>query len=799
MTKKISLNKFLLLSAFLSSFLGLVISVFFKFSSLSAAISTEMTRNTIILIVTLLAVILYTLLLLKKKEILLPKGKLTKSLLFLFPFLVLLSSFFSGEVFFSLFGKHVYIQSGLTYLAIFCLVFITASYVKYFKRLTWSLLILGSLFVTIPAILASILSKIGLINFASKLTFLIENWDVVSVASAIIIILALIYFETIASTKSQKTLSLVLVLLHLILVSFIIIPDIWYALALSSLFVLLFTKITNRFSEESSGKRIKFFQRISFYVFLISVLFSILFIFSSGPTAKLAQSYSTFTNRISGVNYGFIKPNIDLSFRLITSQLAKGKVFGSGPANFYRVWQQEKPQEVIDSSYWGVEFSSSFSAVTTLAVTLGVLGLIFILAIIILPTTKVFSEIKKISSSKEDFELNQEEMFYALATGTFFIFSVFLMLFFANVNISILVFAIALALVLGMFFKWEERKISKLHTFISLVFVLLFLFGIILTFNRIRSVYITNNALRSYGETTDIVKLEKDLTRAAKVFQNNDYGHRLLTQFYLFNTGLILNSTSTDVEQLQKDVLTSINKAVVSAETAINIDKKDFNNYISLGSVYAYLMNFDQQNKEQDYERAKLAYNTAVSLYPKNPSLYLNLADLEYSYNQSGTSTAATLQKSLEIKSNYSTAYYLFSQLAAQNNDRELALNYAAMAIQADPQNIEAYLQYGILTLNKGDLTQDDLNQAYTAFVSVLTLDPNNIVAAYYLAITYTVVEEYDKAYELIDILNKILPGDKNIEELKNFLLTTNEVQGGRDQNVETSSATSTQETTLEN
>lgn len=771
MTKKISWNRVLLFLSFLLSFLGLIFSIFYKFSSSTSLISPEMVRNTTLLIITTLAVALYSILIFKKKEILLPENKIAKILLFVFPILILLISFLTADFFDSFFGKYVYLQSGLTYFALFCLVLIVASYTKHFKRLTWGVLTLGSLLVTLPSILALILAKFEVFNLAGKLIFFVENWDIVATASAVIVILALIYFETIASTKAQRVFSLMLILLHLVLISFILIPDIWYALAFSSLFILLFTK---------KSKKVKIFKTATFYVFLISFLFSLMFIFSSGPTSKLNQDYSTFANQVSGINYGFIKPNINLSLGLIKSELIKGRIFGSGPANFYKVWQQEKPQSVIDSSYWSVEFSSSFSTITTLAVTFGVIGLLFILAILILPTVKVFKGVKRIkfkNEDGEDLEFNQEELFYLLATATLFIFSVFLMIFFANINIATFVFALALALVLGTFYQWKRYEVSKPYNLITLIAFLLLLFGTILSINRIRSVYITNNALINYRNNGDIVQMEKDLTKSTNLVQRNDGGYRLLSQFYLFKAGVISNSTSTDKALLQEEVIASINNAVSFAEKAIKIDSQDFNNYLSSGSVYVYLMNLDKQNKDSNYQKAKELYTTAISLYPKNPSLYLTLANLEYSYNQNSTSTLEAIQQSLNTKSNYSEAYNLFSQLAAQNNNQELALEYATKAIQSDSQNVEAYLQYGILILNKGELTQDELNQAYTAFVSALTLDSNSVPAAYYLAVTYTIAKEYDKAYELVDILSRILPDDESVQELKATLLNTKKVQ----------------------
>lgn len=797
MTKKISWNSVLLFLSFLLSFLGLIFSIFYKFSSATSLISSEMVRNTTLLIITTLAVALYSILIFKKKEILLPENKVAKTLLFAFPILILLISFLTADFFDSFFGKYVYLQSGLTYFALFSLVLIVASYTKHFKRLTWGVLTLGSLLVTLPSIIALVLAKFELFNLAGKIIFFIENWDIVATASAIMVILALIYFETIASTKTQKVFSLILILLHLVLISFILIPDIWYALALSSLFILLFTK---------KSKKVKIFKTATFYVFLISFLFSLLFIFSSGPTSNLNKAYSTFANQVSGINYGFIKPDINSSLGLAKSELMKGRIFGSGPANFYKVWQQEKPQSVIDSSYWSVEFSSSFSAMTTLAVTFGVVGLSFILVILILPTIKVFKGVKRIKFKNEDGEdvdFNQEELFYLLATAALFIFSVFLMIFFANVNIATFVFALALALVLGTFYQWKKYEVSKPYSLITLVAFLLILFGTILSINRIRTVYITNNALVNYRNNGDIVQMEKDLTKSAKLVQRNDEGYRLLSQFYLFKAGVISNSTSTDEALLLEEAIASINNAVGFAEKAIKIDPQDFNNYISSGSVYVYLMNLDSQNKDLNYQKAKELYTTAISLYPKNPSLYLTLANLEYSYNQNSTTTLEAIQKSLNTKSNYSEAYNLFSQLAAQNNNQELALEYAAKAIESDPQDVQAYLQYGVLILNKGNLTQDELNKAYTAFVSALTLDPNNVPGAYYLAITYTIAKEYDKAYELVDILSQILSDDQSVQELKETLLNTEKVQSSSNasttaENVSTVSDSETATTTTE-
>jgi cytochrome c-type biogenesis protein CcmH/NrfG len=180
-------------------------------------------------------------------------------------------------------------------------------------------------------------------------------------------------------------------------------------------------------------------------------------------------------------------------------------------------------------------------------------------------------------------------------------------------------------------------------------------------------------------------------------------------------------------------------------------------------------MTIDKENRDTDYNNAKEAFGKAYSLYPKNPSIYLSLANLEYSYSKNIDSTAATIKKSLEIKPNYSSAFYLFSQLAVQANDRDAAINYAAQAVQADPQSVDAYLQYGVLILNKKELNQEELNQAYTAFMSVLNIDRNNLTAAYYLSVTYILAKDYTNADNIISALEKILPNDQRIIDLRKF------------------------------
>lgn len=768
-------NKFLILFSFLSAFIGLSFFSSYKFPFLTNYVSIDANKNLFLLALSVLAILFYIVFIVQKKEVYMPENKMVRIFFIVFPIIILLSSLFSGNFSNSLFGKYVFLQSGASYIAIFLLTYIISSYFKVAKRLAWLLFVFANFFVSIPVILGIILIQFGVNNIANKLVYFVDNWDTVSAVCGIVIIFSLVYYETIAYTKIQKIISGSIVVLHLLLLVFVIMPDIWYILSLSSLFVFLISLRSKNYikSEEVNPiKKVKFYKKLSFYVFITSVVFSVVFMFSGSFTGKIATNIANFSNKYFGVNYNFVKPKLNLSIDLAASQIRSGRLLGAGPAEFYKVWQEKRPQSVMNSNYWGTDFSSSYSAFTTSLVTLGVVGTIFVVFILVLILINIWKKIRIRLGESSYNDLDDENKFYFLSSVTLFLYSILLYFLFVNVMISVSLLALSIAFILPYIMKWKEINASKAYYVGVFLLALVVLSALVVNINKVRSAKISNEAMANYQQNGDINILENQLIRSAKI-SNDDSAYRLLTQFYVFKTRQILNSNSTDTNQLQKDVITAMNNSIIAAQTAISLDIRDYNNYINLAGAQAFIMSFDKQNRDTYYQSAKASYEKALSLNPKNPSIYLSLAQLEYSYNQNNEAVTGNIQKAINIKNNYSSAYYLLSQLAVQNDNRDAAIQYAAQAVQSDPQNIDAYLQYGILILNKKNLSKDELNQAYTAFVSVLNIDQSNVSAAYYLTVTYTLAKEFDKAKELVNALKVNLPNDQRILDLEKYVLSS--------------------------
>lgn len=768
MLSKYFSSKIFLGIAFFGSLLSLTLFSFLKIPFLFSSLQGDMQKNFIFTLLGLISSLSFFVYLILKKDINSPGSGISMLLYLLVPIAIILSTIFSPDFTNSLFGKYISTSNLVFFSSLILSVYIISAYLKNgFKSWTWLTIIISSLILTVPIILAIILLRFNLTTIAGYLVYLISNWDVVAVVSALVVVISLVYFETIAFSPKQRFISLGLIIVHLILVLFIIIPDIWYALALSSLGILI---ISILFKKKTSNHK-KIYNRLSFYIFLISLLFSIIFSLSNSwsKAGTLTQNIGNFSTKYSGINYSFVKPQFLLSYNLGVSRLKKGEIFGAGLNEFNNVWQKEKPLTILESMYWNTEFTSSYSALTTLFVTVGIFGILAILAIISALVYGVVKDIKR-KDGNSHLDLDDENKFYFLSSVALFIFSVALLFLFVNIQLAILIFALSSALLSAHVMNWKETKISESGYLMFFIILMIILSGSIININRARSASITSGALNAFQKDNNADKLEAQLLKAARI-ANDDTNYRLLTQFYLYKTQQLISASSTAATaDLQKQVLSSLNNAISSTKTAISIDGNDYNNYIALGSVYSFSMNLDKQNKDGYYQSAKDAYTKALALYPKNPSIPLTLAELEYSYDKNSTSTISTIQKSLDIKPNYSAAYYTLSQLAAQNNDRTSALNYAAQAIQADPKNTDAYMQYGILTLNKKDLSKDELSAAYTAFVSVLNIDQTNLTAAYYLAITYTLAKDYQRASSIADALSKALPDDQKIKDLQTYI-----------------------------
>ena len=676
-----------------------------------------------------------------------PSNKTTKILFLLMPIVIILSVILNKEGI-SIFLKETFdLDSAANLIALSFFVYIISLASSLIPKITWLLFTIANFLVTIPVIIAIVLGKLNLMESASYFTKFINSWDVVAAASALIVILTLIYTETIAFNKTQKVIGNIIIILHLILTLFIFMPETWYALALASLAILFINR-------ENLKK--DFYQRSSFYVFCISLILSLVLTFSQ-PMSKKIETYVVIFSKIDS---NFVKPLLSTSLSIDWQDLKTGKFFGEGPGRFYKLWRNYKPQNVINSNFWDTEFTNSYSAITTYFGTLGIVGVLGILLIIISILKVVRDRFKSKTWNLQ--KLEDDEKFYILAGIISFIFSVAMLFFFRNTVVATLLFVSATGLLLGRTITWQLEKdySNKISIVISFILLIIILSAFIVNLNRWRAVSIYNSAITKFNLDKDSVKLENSLIRAAEI-SGDDSLYRQLSVFYVQKAKDILNN-ATGTPNAQENFVSAANKAIQAARSAVSVNKFNYQNYLSLGIAHELQTIID---KEASYIYAREAYLNAQNLYPKNPYIPLVLARLEWTAKQNATSTMSQINESLKIKQNYSLAYYLLSQLAIQNNDKVAAKQYTLQTIAADPKDINAYLQYGLLSLN-----EKNYSEAEQAFTAVLKLDNGNVNAIYHLAVIYILNKNYDVAQQLINALVIKIPDSKEVIDLQNYL-----------------------------
>jgi len=678
-----------------------------------------------------------------------PNNKITKILFILIPVVIILSIIFNKEGI-SIFLKDSFnldAAANLIALSFFVYVISLSSYL--IPKITWLLFALANFLITIPAIIAIILNRLNLTESAGYFIKFINSWDAVAAASALIVILTLIYTETIAFNKTQKIIGNIIIILHLILTLCIFMPETWYALALASLSILFINR-------ENLKK--DFCKRSSFYVFCISLILSLVLTFS----VPISQKIETYMVNFSKIDSNFVKPLLSTSLFIDWQSLKSGNFLGEGPGKFYKLWRTYKPQDVINSTFWDTEFINSYSAMTTYFGNLGIVGVLAILFIIISILKAVKEKFKSKTWNLK--ELEDDEKFYILAGITSFIFSIAMLFFFRNTVIATLLFVSATGLLLGRTITWQLKKdySNKIATIVSFILLVILFLAFIINLNRWKAVLIYNSSITQFQINRDFVKLENSLIRATEI-SGDDVLYRQLSAFYVQRAKDILNNaTSTATTQAQENFVSVANKAIQAARSAISVNKFNYQNYLSLGIAHELQTIID---KETSYIYAREAYMNAQNLYPKNPYIPLILARLEWTTKQNATSTMSRINESLKIKQNYSLAYYLLSQLAIQNNDTVAAKQYTLQTIAADPTDINAYLQYGLLSLN-----EKNYSEAEQAFTAVLKLDNGNVNAMYNLTLIYILNKNYDMAQQLINTLVIKLPDSKEVINLQNYL-----------------------------
>lgn len=457
-----------------------------------------------------------------------------------------------------------------------------------------------------------------------------------------------------------------------------------------------------------------------------------------GITALLVAAFV-----VSLGSAGDIRPNAQSSMLVAKDTLIHQGVFGIGAGDFARAWQLYRPDVVVQSPYFDLEFIQGSGTIPTFFTTIGAVGgiaFIFLVFGSILLTFRVYR--KETDADEKHVALLLfiiELYFFALAWCMPFSFAVLVLW------MSIIGFGLAKA-------RLVEHHPHKAMMYITLPILALLLVHMVITWNKTKAI-ITFAQVRSFSEKGETSTVDTIIDHALGSYAS-DTIYRAKLENAIVAARTILSTETKDQEALKTKYLLQAQKAVEAGLSAVKTNPTNYQNYVALGRAYELAFPFD---KEGSYDRAKKSYEEAIKLYPGNPYLYVMLARVE---STAGNKDAVRVQLSeaLKKKQNFTDALYLMSQLSASEQKSEEALAYAIEALKNAPNDVNVLVQAGLLFYGK-----KDYQDAAIALEKALQLDQNNANIAYFLALSLRDGGQADIAKRIGEELLKRNPGNTDL------------------------------------
>lgn len=674
----------------------------------------------------------------------------------LVPFSYLLSSLFSGSWKANLWGYDFGINSFSVILSFFLLMFLVAHFFSDKKKIIYLyagflLSFVVMLFFHIPRlILGPEFLSLGLLNTMTN--NLLGSWNELGIFFGLIALLSLLAIFLIKENSVIKIVGYVFLSIALFFTTLVNFVSVWWLLFLLSLILILYN-----FFIKKSSQSVSLSKKIPIIPMIIVVL-ALLFIFAKG-------SVGNFLPTLFNISNTEVRPSVNSTVDVIQSSFIQNSFIGIGPNEFAKQWSFSKPVAINNTQFWNIDFSSGTSFILTTLVGVGLFGflawLLFFASILFLG----FKLLRVPYRNKFDQYLS-----WSVFSATVYLW-VFSFVYVPNVVILSLSFLFS-GLLLSL--SYQEKIVSLKTISFSrsgrkslAVVIISFLFLL-----SILGIYLfTNKVVASFQAQKSLVvlnsegNLEKSLELMQKAGKNSNYDlyYRLLSEMSLLQLQTVLNQKDVAKETMMTQFQTVLDNTLAYANIAVNLDKRNYQNWLSLGDVYRSVVSL---KVEGAYDKALEAYGNTIALNPYNPFIALSLANLEIA-NGDLEKSKGYLTTAIQMKNNYSDAYYLLSQIELNAGKPEEAINVIDVLTKMAPNDSQAFLQLGALKYEVGKY-----EEAVSSLEQSLGLNPYSVDTAYLLGLSYGKVGKREEAIRIFDSLQKSLPNDTSIstilENIKN-------------------------------
>lgn len=672
--------------------------------------------------------------------------------------IVFLAAAFSGDLRDSILGDGLGIQTA-GFVALLALVISTVTILREKKNsimqvyilLTGSGLVIG-LYHVLRFIFGPDTLTLGVFTGATSTP--IGGWNDLALFFGLSLLLALVAVEQFPLTKWGKVLFGTVSALSLIVLAVVNFFAIWIVLGLVSLIVLMYSLTKNRFKsgqlaveQDSSNTMASIILSVT--VFIISMVF-----ITGGSTM------GQYVAELTGVSYVEVRPSLQATLNITRAVYGENMLFGEGPNRFIDAWRQHKDPAINQTIFWNSPFEAGVGYIPTFAATTGIVGILAWFALL-------FFVLR--AGVRILFTSNHVDRFWYFVGVSSFVSAVYLwgMSLIYVPGPAILILA---AVFTGILFASQSAVVpqraltfsiahNRRHGFamvaIAIVIIVSAVSVLYFTGRQYSGLLTFNRALASIQVGVPIETIEERIAESYALFGNDRFAREIVgLQLQKMNSMLTLEEpTDAQRQQFQSIVVNAIN----AAQLAVDTDPTEPRNWQSLGNVYSLLAS---TGVEGAAERAREAFNNAAQYDPQNPEIQLQLAQLE-SRTGNLEGALAKAQEAIELKQNYTSAYFFISQIQIAQGNVEAAIQSTLSSITLEPRNPARYYQLGVLYSSEGQ-TQE----AARAFEAAVELDRNYANARYFLALAYDELGRSADAREQLEAVLELNPGNEDVIRL---------------------------------
>jgi tetratricopeptide (TPR) repeat protein len=445
----------------------------------------------------------------------------------------------------------------------------------------------------------------------------------------------------------------------------------------------------------------------------------------------------------------------------------KTGLIGSGPGTFYYDFSKFKPDQLNQGDLWAIRFDRAGNMVSEVLATMGILGLLALLGILItffwIPFPALFKRTRRAKARAKS------KLDYGFSV-LLIIFAALMLIQFSYYQTLTLAFLFWLFLGLGIGWqglKREEQeqdfvkvKRFRLKDFVEIalatetILIVLFLGFVVVCFFGSKF-YMADvkyvEALNEPGLDDKVANLQE----AIKLNPRQARYQMVLSKVFLAKAqeGLIALREGEN----QQEVVQNIGLARLFAMNATQITPQQIATWQALADFYQNTMVMASES-EQFASLTIDALNKAVELEPKNPQLYTEIGNMYLLLGQQ-SEAKTEFEKAVEQKLNYVPANIRLAVMLEDEGKIDEAIAKLEWLLATAPNSPEVLFQLGRIYYNQGDT-----DRAISQFLAALTINPNYSNALYSLGIAY---EKQGRNKEALMALEGVLSLNPDVQEIR--------------------------------